>query len=429
MNNVMIGKLNFKNMNIYCFLFILLMFSVWWSDNAYAGRKLKAKVPNLCYECHRELKTALADKYVHELFKKGKCTVCHNSHVSNIKGLMNGEVDVICLNCHDRMRVKIEKSTRHGALRDGECTDCHNAHGGNIEHLLVEDEKTLCLKCHEEIKGQFDKEFSCKPFKNGECSVCHDSHASAEDDLMVSPPVKLCKKCHAPKCSVNGVSFASVVKDIDCTTCHTGHSSDIKGLIGPYGHKAFLNKKCEECHGPFEKGKKVSTKAIGQELCFSCHDKNDPEQKYLSNDIHMNNVKNPCNFCHDYHASDRKDLTRKETKVCSRCHEQIEKRTLSMNKTFGGTKCVPVREQKCFDCHVPMHSDLPFNFRADGTELCARCHESQHKITHPLGDNVIDPRNGKPVTCISCHSIHSPGDEFMLISDKKRALCILCHKM
>jgi predicted CXXCH cytochrome family protein len=61
--------------------------------------------------------------------------------------------------------------------------------------------------------------------------------------------------------------------------------------------------------------------------------------------------------------------------------------------------------------------------------MCARCHESQHKITHPLGDDVIDVRNGEPVTCISCHSMHSAKADYMLTHEKDRAICIQCHKM
>ncbi|MBI5665946.1 MAG: hypothetical protein HZC49_12805 [Nitrospirae bacterium] len=48
------------------------------SGMADAQVKLKAKVPDLCFECHKELKKAQSDKYVHFLFKDGKCVTCHD---------------------------------------------------------------------------------------------------------------------------------------------------------------------------------------------------------------------------------------------------------------------------------------------------------------------------------------------------------------
>ena len=409
--------------------FVLIAFSLIWSNNVSAQVKLKKKLPDLCYECHKELKENLADKYTHFLFKQGKCITCHNSHLSSVKGLMNDEVDSICLGCHEKIRNLLNKATLHSALRDGECPDCHYPHSGSIEHLLTAPEKMRCLNCHENIKDEQEKTYACLPFKEGKCSSCHNSHASIEEDLLNSASQKLCQKCHAPKCKAGDVSISSVVKNLPCTSCHSGHSSKDKGVLGPYGHTVFLIKKCEECHNPIEPKKKITTKLDGKELCFSCHKQEDLKYKYLEDDVHVKGKNNPCNICHDYHASGKKNLTKNEAKICISCHEITEKRTASMEKVLRSIKCTPIKERRCFECHIPTHSDLPLNYREDGIALCARCHASQHKITHPLGEGVIDPRDGKEVTCISCHSMHNAKDEFMLTFDRNRALCIQCHKM
>jgi predicted CXXCH cytochrome family protein len=415
---------------VYVLNFILItLVLIWSSGSAFAQVKLKVPVPDLCYKCHKELKKDLADKYTHFLFKQGKCTVCHNSHVSNVKGLMNDEINPICLNCHEKMRNLLDKAVLHSALRDGVCTDCHYAHSGSNKHLLVSKEKMLCLNCHENINKQIKEPYACLPFKEGNCSECHNSHASVEDNLLTGAPVKLCQKCHLPKCTAGDVSIASVVKGMDCTSCHSGHASKDKGLLGPYGHTAFMVKDCKACHDPIKAKKEITTKIKGQELCFSCHKKDDMKYTYLENDVHVKDVKKPCNICHDYHASENKNLTKNAKKICLKCHENTEKRTAFMEKALGTTKCTPVRERKCFDCHIPVHSDLPLDYRADGIEMCARCHKSQHEITHPLGNDVIDPRDGKPITCISCHSMHAARDKSLLTFDKDRALCIQCHKM
>jgi len=394
-----------------------------------AAHRLKANVPALCYECHKEMKEDLKDRYVHFLYKRGKCTTCHNSHVSNIKGLMNDEVDSVCLKCHEKMRELLDRAAIHSALKEGACTDCHRPHSGDNKHLLVTEEKKLCMECHEDLKAQFEKPYGCLPFKEGKCSSCHDSHASVEANMLIDAPNKLCQKCHAPGCKAGDVSISSIVKDSDCTGCHSGHASDEKGLLGPYGHTVFLAKNCQECHNPITADLKVTTKMKVKELCLNCHKQSDAKIKYIENDIHIKDAKNPCMLCHNNHASGKKSITKNESRICIKCHEATEKRTASMEKTLKTIKCVPVKERQCFDCHIPTHSDRPLNYRGDGIDMCSRCHATQHKITHPLGKDVIDPRDGGPLTCLSCHSMHAARDEFLLTYDRNRTLCIQCHKM
>ncbi len=411
-----------------CVLVFFAVISLSWTSNTSAA-KLKTSVPKLCYNCHKDLKQGLSDRHVHFLFKEGKCTTCHNSHVSKIKGLMNNKVDALCLGCHDELRKLINKGSKHSALRDNDCTGCHFPHSGENNHLLINKEKDLCLKCHADLSLKFNEPHACAPFKQGNCSACHDSHASVESNLLLAPPTKQCKECHWPKCKAKDISIASVVADSDCTSCHSGHSSPDKGLLGPFGHKSFLEKRCEECHNKIEAKKPITIKIEGAELCFNCHKRTMAKYQYVDNDIHVKNAKNPCIFCHDHHASDNKNMTMSETRLCMNCHEGTEKRTSSMERVLKAAICEPIKERKCFECHIPTHSDRPLNFRAEEIPLCARCHASQHKITHPLGDETIDPRNGRAVTCVSCHSMHSSKDEFMLTHDRKRALCIQCHKM
>ncbi|MBI4849735.1 MAG: cytochrome c3 family protein [Nitrospirae bacterium] len=419
--------------NFYFALLSICLMLIWLSavnvGEVDAEAKLKANIPDLCYDCHKELKKDLSAKYVHFLFKDGKCITCHNSHVSTIKGLMNDDINSICLSCHENLRDLIRKGIVHPALKESSCTGCHNAHSSEYNYILIGEEKTLCRNCHEKLKEQFEKPHACVPFKEGKCSECHNSHASTEEGLLLSSSNKLCQKCHPPRCRAGEVSISTMVKDSDCTSCHTGHSSRTKGLPGPYGHTDFLIRNCEKCHNPITANAKITTRLEGQALCFSCHKKEDSKYKYIDNDVHVKNVKNPCNICHDYHGSRKKNLTKNEKKICNGCHESTEKRTASMEKALKTVRCAPVRDRKCFECHIPMHSDRPFNYRDAEDLMCARCHESQHKITHPIGATVIDPRNGKPVTCTSCHSMHSAMAEFLLTADRNRALCVQCHKM
>jgi predicted CXXCH cytochrome family protein len=416
--------------NAYNALFLVFsIVLVMWSGIAEAKVKLKKKVPALCYECHENLKEELADPYVHFLFKQGKCITCHNSHVSNEEGLLNEKINNVCLNCHNALRKLVSKAKVHPALTRGTCADCHGPHSGKHTNLLSSKEKDICLKCHENLKEEMKKKYGCKAFKNGQCSSCHNSHASTYDNLLVSDPNKLCKECHAPACRAGNISITSITKKQDCTSCHTGHGSSYKGALGPFGHKTFLEKACEECHNPIKANKNISVKGDEKEFCLDCHKGDDATYIYAPDDIHVRDAKNPCVICHSNHASGEENFTKNESVVCMSCHESTENRTRLMEKKLKTIKCSPVIDRKCFECHIPMHSDLPLSFRDTDTEMCRRCHQVEHLTTHPVGNDIIDPRNGQPVSCISCHSMHSANASYLLTHDKNRALCIQCHKL
>lgn len=404
----------------------IFLFIITWSSNILSEMALKTNMPDVCYKCHQKLKNDLLQKNVHTPFKMGKCSSCHNVHVSDQKGLIKENINTLCLDCHEGVKNLIRKGNVHGAISKGVCTDCHYGHSSEHKALLVKPEKKLCWDCHEKLSDRLKQQHVHDPFKKGDCAVCHDPHASTAKNHMHSSPEKTCKQCHAPRCKVGNVSIASITKDMDCTECHTGHSSDAKGLLGPYGHPDFLDKKCEQCHNPVIADSKITTKMAGESLCFSCHKKD--IVKVRENDVHGRGVQNPCVICHSPHASQKKNLTVDEFGLCNKCHEATEKRTKIMEKKLKAIRCAPVKNRECFECHMPFHSTEQYYLKADIIAACSRCHEAQHKISHPLGEKVIDPRNGKPITCISCHSMHSASAEFMLQFDRKRQLCIQCHE-
>ena len=91
---------------------------------------------------------------------------------------------------------------------------------------------------------------------------------------------------------------------MDCTSCHSGHSSDDKGNLGPYGHTVFLENKCETCHGQILVPKDIAPKIDNEDLCYACHKKDDPKYTFIEDDVHvkdLKNRKNSCTLCHDHH--------------------------------------------------------------------------------------------------------------------------------
>ncbi len=414
---------NKVNLLFLALCFVLIVLSQ--GGLGYAQTGIKGKIPGLCYQCHTQLKERLSQSSVHFPFKQGKCESCHNVHASDLRDLIKEDMNSLCLGCHEGIKNLMNKGNVHGALKKGVCTNCHLAHAGANKHLLIKEEKKLCWDCHEPLKEQMNKSFVHSPFREGECASCHNAHASSEQELLSASPNKMCTKCHQPRCSAGNVSISSITRGLDCNTCHTGHSSNTKGLLGPYGHTVFLNNNCEQCHDPIAAGKKITTKLPGKELCFLCHEKD--RTKIKEDDVHAREKKD-CALCHDYHASNKNNLTVKESVLCFSCHKDTERRQDSMIKALKSIRCDPVKDRKCFACHMPPHSNNPLYFREDGILTCAKCHKEQHRVAHPMGSGVLDPRDAKPITCITCHSMHSAKADFMLVLDRKRALCIQCHK-
>jgi len=392
----------------------------------YAQAGLKENVPDLCYKCHAKVKEELLRPQVHFPFREGKCTACHDSHAGNMKGLVKEETSALCLTCHEKVRNSLNKKFVHNALKKGVCTDCHNAHSGENPKLLVKNQKDLCWSCHEALSQRLKNAHVHVPFQGGKCSSCHEPHASSEENLILGRSNEVCKTCHAVKCTINNISITYATEKMDCIECHTGHASPYNGLLGPCGHKAFLEEKCETCHNPIKADARITTKNPGQSLCISCHKLD--ATKLKGDDVHIKEAKGGCTLCHNHHASKSSKFTVKASLICVSCHENTEKRTMFMEKAFKSLRCVPVKERKCFECHIPPHSQNPLYLTGDAIKTCSRCHARQHKVAHPLGPNVKDPRNGQPVTCITCHSMHSARAEFMLHFDRKRQLCIQCHK-
>lgn len=388
---------------------------------------LRTGIPALCYQCHANLRERLSDPSVHFPFKDGKCTACHNPHTGNLKGLLNEQINTLCLDCHKGVKNAMQKGNIHGALRQGSCADCHTAHTSKNKGLLVRNVKDLCWECHDSLKDHLIRKHIHKTFKDMECSACHDPHGSAEEYQLLASPNKTCKKCHAPRCNVKGVSLTHITKDMDCASCHSGHASDVKGLLGPFGHSLFLGKDCDSCHNPFVAGKPATTRLSGPDLCFSCHEK-DPA-KYRKDDAHWGIAANPCAECHVYHASKKKSYTVREASVCFRCHDSIQKKTAVMKKTVKGLKLPVLKETQCFACHKPLHSTEPYSLRAEAVFICNACHEAQHKISHPLGEKAIDHRTGRPMDCLSCHSMHSARADYLMTFDRQREICVQCHRL
>lgn len=153
-------------------------------------------------------------------------------------------------------------------------------------------------------------------------------------------------------------------------------------------------------------------------MCLKCHRGvgSYTQSKYR----HNLDSEESCLACHNPHASNAGNLLkRSQEQMCMGCHFN-DKEDKASWATHQGTECT--------ECHAPHGNDDSQLIKKRDTMLCGRCHESAHQVTHPVGEEVIDPRTGESVNCLSCHQMHGARFEKYLPLSPKMELCIQCHK-
>lgn len=123
-------------------------------DNAQSSEAttylLKASQPQLCYQCHADLRVSFSMPFHHKV-PEGllKCTDCHDPHgtfeQTNLR--TTADKNMICTRCHTETAGPFVYE--HPVVKTGGCTTCHSPHGSpNPRLLLVSNVNTLCLQCH-----------------------------------------------------------------------------------------------------------------------------------------------------------------------------------------------------------------------------------------------------------------------------------------
>ena len=128
--------------------------------------------------------------------------------------------------------------------------------------------------------------------------------------------------------------------------------------------------------------------------------------------------------CHSPHAGDTKTLLKqKQTTVCRECHDDTFKRhedTLYEHKATA---------KRCNVCHAVHGNDQVALLKGDGNKVCLPCHPTQGQFSHPVGEDVVDPRNNQMTTCVSCHNPHGTNYKGELKLSGQQELCVQCHRM
>jgi predicted CXXCH cytochrome family protein len=398
---------------------ILPMVALMWSLPVYAAVG-DVDQPGVCYMCHDTVEAEQELPHVHSAFASGNCSDCHNPHASRHDGLLMEDQGELCRSCHDGIAERVADENPHVPAARGECTTCHAPHASVHEMNLRLDMVGQCASCHPAVPGWLDRALVHAPVSEGECVICHDPHGGEFDSLLAGDVRDACVGCHTPDAAMTAAHGSPAIADSDCTVCHDPHSSSKPGLLRMNEHGPFEAGNCETCHGQME-GRTTFRVTEIRSLCERCHTST---KRFAGFPYHHNlDEFESCVQCHNPHASNVEALLlRNQADMCSGCHFSEPSR----EKQKSGY--ITHDSMDCTQCHVPHGGEDPMYLRTLTVALCADCHTDAHRVSHPVGPEILDPRTGQPVTCLSCHQLHGADFAKYLPADPTRELCLQCHR-
>lgn len=394
----------------------------WWAPLAPAQHvELKAATSgDLCLECHAPMTEVLQRAVPHEPAADGGCTECHSPHASRFANLLNKRERSLCMQCHSTEVREFQKGSIHTPVKQGECSKCHDPHASDTPGLLKKSGNALCFECHEGRHVQQEYPTVHFPFVGGECSECHQPHNSPHEFQLRLEATSLCLDCHeADDPDVMDAHAGISVVGTQCTKCHEPHASLSDGLLRSTVHEPFADGSCDMCHMVDSDTPRV-VMATGSRLCSMCHD---GYPRPGDDVVHAPIADGNCQACHSPHASnEEKLLTGDKRSVCIQCHQDIETRAEVSRSVHSPS----LEGGSCMICHQPHSSKEDTLLWSGEIRTCLGCHETQ-RHGHPLGSDRIDPRTGKPITCVTCHDPHGTDFPMQLRGDQSRGLCLECH--
>jgi predicted CXXCH cytochrome family protein len=323
--------------------------------------------------------------------------------------------------------VPSEAKSAHKVFLEGKCISCHDPHAADNKMILIRAGSELCFECHKEMREKIaENSFAHEPVDE-DCLDCHDPHASATSArLLKGGEPELCLECHEAGRSIFRTKHKSYpVERGRCTACHDPHGSSTEGILFDNVHEPVSDRKCHECHEAATASSPFAVKDSGIELCEGCHYE-EVTDTFNRSRIHWPVVDDQgCINCHAPHASPEKGLLKDSAlAVCGECHSD----TLARQER-SQTEHPPVAEGECAECHAPHSSDNLFLLQEPSElELCENCHEWQTHSTHPIGEEVGDPRNQNlTLQCSSCHRTHGTEYKHFIYYDTINESCTQCH--
>lgn len=209
-------------------------------------------------------------------------------------------------------------------------------------------------------------------------------------------------------------------------------------FVEQYFHSDSNEKVCAKCHDmSVNEVKGIAFEKIEDSNCYQCHNKVTEKQHG-----HAPSVNWLCTSCHTGKTSlfNKRDAGKSKYLVvdpvsqeCFKCHD---KQKDEWNKKRFQHE--PVESGRCNKCHNSHSSKEQFYLRKSVWELCTSCHkdkvEGMHivktfaNVMHPTHGKKDPSRQGKDLSCISCHNPHASDGPSLLKSTSAMGLCVRCHK-
>lgn len=362
-----------------------------------------------CFQCHDP--AGFKGRVVHAPVAELNCLDCHGPHVSRHPKLLLDREQDLCFRCHDQATVGVsEKTVLHTPLKDGNCSACHNPHAAEQDNLLKGAGGELCFGCHEASRKTY--KVAHAPFLKGNCIGCHAPHGGEDARLLKNSGSDLCFSCHENSKPLRSKHLGRDMAAVDCLSCHHPHGGESASLLRKVSHAPFADRECQSCHAD----------ETGLDACLKCHDDVLSGFNYAHNHLGIAGSKNPCVSCHNPHVADRPGLLPENVgSVCRDCHaDTFARREKSLHKHGNW--------ETCTDCH-DLHGSNDVAMLKQGSQVCHLCHDQHKGFTHPIGEKALDPRNNKPMDCLTCHNANDGTNyRYYLRGSGERGLCIQCHQ-
>lgn len=118
-------------------------------------------------------------------------------------------------------------------------------------------------------------------------------------------------------------------------------------------------------------------------------------------------VERACQDCHPNPKYSNVGLTREDSHVCLKCHENVVDQYEMMHGPVVGVGCL--------FCHSPHKSPFPSLLREPTPQLCVQCH-TQEMMRKPLPQEHMDPNRN----CLDCHYGHGGDIDYFLRPSAQR---------
>lgn len=213
-------------------------------DKAATPKFLKKAVPDLCADCH-DLKERSALKYQHAV--ANDCTTCHNPHSSPNPKMLTDKQPALCETCHSTQAEAHQKDKfLHRPAFDTGCSTCHDPHASANEHQLRAQGNALCLTCHAQNAATgAGAEGKALSLFDGKVQLPADYLKSVRRIAITGNQTKGHPTANHPVSSTGAI--AATKKPLECTTCHSPHSSSGSPQLFVTGKKS-PSQLCIRCH-------------------------------------------------------------------------------------------------------------------------------------------------------------------------------------